>query len=201
MLFLTLRRTVCFIPPSPPHNRPQAPQRWASLSHCLTLGCGHSAGHAVQRFRIRQTCAEDAPHGALRSFWDAPHTPLPPKYLPGPPDIVSRTKPNPITQAQAGDTGAGRRAGEAARGLNFTSTLNQNVKQVIHLLARGTILLWAKDQKNMKTYDRKPRPGSEQTLPAPSQQSGPRGLRQAPTAHPLSCPDTPSPRPLGGPLP
>lgn len=74
---------------------------------------------------------------------------------------MSRTKPNPITQAQARDTGQAGGQGQAAWGLNFTSTLNQNVKQVIHLLARGTIFLWAKDQKKMKTYNREPQPDSE----------------------------------------
>lgn len=38
--------------------------------------------------------------------------------------------------------------GEAAQGL--TSTLNKNVKQVIHLLARGTIFLWEKNRKKRK---------------------------------------------------
>lgn len=115
-----------------------------SLTHWLTLGCGYSAGHAAQRLRMKQTWAEDAPRvprpasGMLLTRCCLLSTYQAHQALCQEPNQTQSTKPRLETLGQTGGQG------EAVWGLDFTSTLNQNVKQIIHLLARGTIFLWGK---------------------------------------------------------
>lgn len=64
LLFSALTDSL-FIPPSPPHNRHKARRGGRlSLPH---PGLWAQCWARVQWLRIRQTCAEDAPHGALPS--------------------------------------------------------------------------------------------------------------------------------------
>lgn len=68
----------------------------------------------------------------------------------------SIAKQNPTDQPTTGlETCGEKRLEEQLGVLGFTSTLNENVKQIIHLLARGTIFLGNENRKN-KPCNRSP---------------------------------------------
>lgn len=123
----------------------------------------------------------------------------------------SIAKQNPTDQPTTGlETCGEKRLEEQLGVLGFTSTLNENVKQIIHLLARGTIFLGNENRKN-KPCNRSPssshRPSSLLPLSGWPDLQSPLARARAPRAHtPSVGPGANmllgtaySPRPLGPP--